>query len=133
MPFEIEKKCLDYLSLGYGNLDFIWGFDLANTNAEKEKIYLEVPHENKIYSYVIKNKIILETYEYTKFNLYNSKYFRFYYKRTDSKNRVDSYHYSLKDPIDIGNSKIHFISISHETKTIYYYSNSKSINLLDNL
>jgi hypothetical protein len=122
MPFEIEKKCLDYLSLGYGNVDFIWGFDMSN---RKEKIYLEAPHENKIYSYVIKNETILETYEYTKFYLYNSKYFKFYYKRTDSKNQVDSYHYSLKNTIDIGCAKIHFISIGCGTKTLYYYSNLK--------
>jgi hypothetical protein len=117
LPNDIEKKIIKYLISGNGLVDFIWGIDL---DEKKEKIYLENSNENKIYCYIFLKKK-KNTFIYNKISK-SSKHFRFYYKRKNKENKIDSYHFFLKKVIRINNNIIHIISISKNSITIYYYS-----------
>jgi hypothetical protein len=119
VPIELEKKCLEYIIRGEGDVDLIWGLDPLEG---KEKIYLEYPKLGRIESNVIDSGNIVEKYEYNKSEITNSDKFRFMYTRTNSKGQQDSYHYVLKNPIYMGIYKIYIVSYnpSSNSETIYY-------------
>jgi hypothetical protein len=122
LPIELEKRCLEYIIKGGGDVDLIWGLDSLE---DKEKIYLEYPKLGKIESNIVKGRKILETYQYNKRNITNSNTVNFMYTRTNSKGIQDSYHYVLKNPIPMGpidKYKIYIVSYSpiSNTETLYY-------------
>lgn len=150
VPDEIREKCLEYIALGRGDIDFIWGLDLEaisgddGTYSFREKIYLEDCTNYIIYAYVYKNNEILERYHYYRKSIEdkNNK-FSFMYMRTNlniDKKRIDSYHCALRKPLEISyNSllgirdnkltkdikyKIHLVSIKKNESYTFYYRHS---------
>ncbi len=123
MPFEIEKKCIDYMGMGMGDVDFIWGLDYE---AGKEKIYVEDLEKGKIEGFVFHGKEITERYIYHKKSLPNHPRFSFMYNREDlSKNKIDSYHVALKKPIELALQRkkyyIYLVSMSPGKSYTFYY------------
>lgn len=132
VPYEIDKKSIDYIVTGRGDVDFIWGIDLnasSGTNNYKEKIYLEDIEKKQIEGYVYSNKQIIEKYIYHKKSLENHNKFGFMYLKTKVDSTViDSYHVALKNPIEAKMNKkqytIDLISFKKgESYTFYYRSN----------
>ena len=131
IPKEIEKKCIDYIAVGRGDVDFIWGLDL-NANSIKQKIYIEDEKKRTIESYIYSNKSILERYIYFRKSLENHSKFSFMYLRTNITNNlnnkvIDSYHVALKEPLEVkmDHTKyfIHLIAFKKgESYTFYYRS-----------
>jgi hypothetical protein len=123
MPLEVEKKCIDYMALGRGNVDFIWGLD-AERGAEK--IYLEDEREQRIYGYVFraKGREIVERYIYHKKSVLDKKNkFAFMYLRTKGgEKQIDSYHLALRQPLEVkGKGFIHLISYKKDESYTFYY------------
>lgn len=125
IPEEIDRKSIDYLACGRGDVDFIWGIDLL---ARKEKIYLEDEEKKIIQGYIYRNKKILERYKYYRKDINNHERFSFMYLRTNvGLNQIDSYHVALRNPIEvkINNKKylIHIISFQKNKSYTFYYRN----------
>ena len=117
IPVEIEKICIEYIEKGE-EVDLIWGVDPLK---QKEKIYLEYPEKGLIESYIVSNGKVIDKYKYIKSNSSSSRY-SFMYTRINSKNNVDSYHYALREPLDMNGYKVYIVSHNpnDNTKTYYY-------------
>jgi hypothetical protein len=117
IPPEIEKICIQHIEKGE-EVDLIWGLDPFK---QKEKIYLEYPHRGLIESYIVSNGIVLDRYKYIKTSTPNNSKYSFMYSRINSSGIKDSFHYALKEPIDMNNNKIYIVSHNPGDNTITYY------------
>ena len=119
IPVDIERKCIEYIESGE-EVDLIWGLDPLE---KKEKIYLEYPNRGLIESYIILDGSILDRYKYLKTNTPNSSKYSFMYTRTTSSGVKDSFHYALREPIEMNSSghKIYIVSHNPSSGTITYY------------
>ena len=119
IPVEIEQKCIEYIEKGK-EVDLIWGLDPLE---KKEKIYLEYPNRGLIESYIFLDGRVLDKYKYVKTSTPNSSKYSFMYTRTTSSGTKDSFHYALKEPINIGKDgyKIYIVSHNPSSGNITYY------------
>ncbi len=119
IPLDIERKCIEYIESGE-EVDLIWGLDPLE---KKEKIYLEYPNRGLIESYIFLDGHVLDKYKYTKTSTPNSSKYSFMYTRNTSSGVKDSFHYALKEPIEMNNSghKIYIVSHNPSSGTITHY------------
>jgi hypothetical protein len=117
IPVEIEKICIEYIEKGE-EVDLIWGVDPLK---QKEKIYLEYPDKGLIESYIVSNGKVIDKYKYIKSSNSSSSRYSFMYTRINSKNNVDSYHYALREPLDMNGYKVYIVSHNPNDNTETYY------------
>ena len=117
IPVEIEKICIEYIEKGE-EVDLIWGVDPLK---QKEKIYLEYPDKGLIESYIVSNGEVIDKYKYIKSSNSSNPRYSFMYTRFTSKNKVDSYHYALREPLVMNGYKVYIVSHNPNDNTETYY------------
>ena len=136
LPKDIEFKCINYIVIGRGDVDLIWGLDLGNNEnidakqSIRQKVYLEDAEKRIIEGYIYDEKNVLQNYTYHRKTCLDHSKFRYIYLRKDEQlNKMDSCHFVLKNPIKVssktlGTNKNYYIYIlsfeKGKSQTFYY-------------
>ncbi len=129
LPEEIEKKCINYMALGRGDVDLIWGLEL-NASYKREKIYIEDEETKTIEAYIYSNGNILNEFIYYRKSIEhkNNKFISMYLRTNKKDNKIDSYHFVLRKPLKVTMKGktiyIYIISYSKGESYTFYYRTS---------